>query len=86
MPRIVRVSGFKNDILNGTYRLLATTRHIAKSSLPVGPWYGHRARWCIRLVPRHRCCRPATEGGGADRMDDSNDDGDVDDVDDDIEW
>ena len=86
VPRIVRVSGFENDIVNGTYRLLATTRHVVKSSLPAGPWYGHRARWCIGLVPRHRRCRPAAEGGGADRMDDSYDDGDVDDVDDDIEW
>jgi hypothetical protein len=86
MPRIVRVSGFKNDIVNGTYCLLATTRHVAKSSLPAGPWYGHRARWCIGLVPRHCHCRPAMEGGGADRMDDLNDNGDVDDVDDDIEW
>ena len=38
MPRIVRVSGAKNDIVNGTHRLLATTRHVAKSSLVV-----HRA-------------------------------------------
>jgi hypothetical protein len=44
VPRIVRVSGFENDIVNGTYRLLATTRHVAKSLLPAGPWYGHRAR------------------------------------------
>jgi hypothetical protein len=86
MPRIVRVSGFKNDIVNGTYRLLAMTRHIAKSSLLAGPWYGHRARWCIRLVPRHCRCCPAMEGGGADRMDDLNNNGNVDDVDDDIEW
>jgi hypothetical protein len=85
VPRIVRVSGFENDIVNGTYRLLATTRHVAKSLLLAGLWYGHRARWCIGLVPRHCCCRPAAEGGGADRMDDSNDDGDVNDVDNDIE-
>ena len=38
MPRIVRVSGAKNDIVNGTHRLLATTRHVAKSLLPAGPW------------------------------------------------
>ncbi len=38
MPRIVRVSGAKNDIVNGTHRILATTRHVAKSSLPAGPW------------------------------------------------
>ena len=37
MPRIVRVSGAKNDIVNGTHRLLATTRHVAKSLLPAGP-------------------------------------------------
>ncbi len=86
VPWIVWVSDFKNDIVNGTYRLLATTRHVAKSSLPAGPWYGHRARWCIGLVPRHRRCRPAAEGGGADCMDDSNDNGNVNDVDDDIEW
>jgi hypothetical protein len=86
VPRIVRFSGLENDIVNGTYRLLATTRHVAKLLLPAGPWYGHRAGWCIGLVPRHRRCRPAAEGGGADRMDDLNDDGDVDDVDDDIEW
>ncbi len=86
VPRIVRVSGFENDIVNETYHLLATTRHVAKLLLPAGPWYGHRARWCIGLVPRHRRCCPAAEGGGAYRMDDSNKDGDVDDVDDDIEW
>jgi hypothetical protein len=86
VPWIVRVSSFENDIVNGTYRLLATTRHVTKSSLPAGPWYGHRARWCIGLVSCHRCCRPATEGGGADRMDDLNNDGNVDNVDDDIEW
>jgi hypothetical protein len=86
VPWIVRVSGFENDIVNGTYRLLATTRQVAKWSLPSGPWYGHRVRWCIGLVPRHRRCRPAAEGGGADCMDYSNNDGDVDDVDNDIEW
>ena len=86
VPWIVRVSGFKNDIVNGTYSLLATTRHVAKLLLPVGPWYGHRVRWCIGLVTHHRCCRPAAEGGGADCMDDSNDNGDIDNVDDDIEW
>ena len=43
--------------------------------------YGHRARWYIRLVPRHHRRCPVTEGGQADHMDDSNDDGDVDDVD-----
>jgi hypothetical protein len=86
VPRIVLVSGFKNDIVNGMYRLLATTRHIKKSLLPAGPWYGHRVRWCIELVPPHRRCRPAAEGGGADCMDDLNNDGDVNDVDDDIEW
>ncbi len=56
VPRIVRVSGFENGILNGTYRLPARTRHVAKSLLPAGPWYGHRVRWCIRLVPCHHCC------------------------------
>jgi hypothetical protein len=28
MPRIIQVSGARNDIVNGTYRLLATTRHV----------------------------------------------------------
>ena len=73
MPRIVRVSGAKNDIVNGTHRLLATTRR-----------YGHRAWWCIGPVPRHCCCRPAVEGGGGDGMDDSYNNRDVDNVDDDI--
>jgi hypothetical protein len=48
--------------------------------------YGRRARWCIGLVPRHSRCRPAVEGGGVDRMDVSNNDGDIDNMDDDIEW
>ena len=38
MPRIVRVSGAKNDIVNGMHHLLAMTRHVAISSLPTGPW------------------------------------------------
>ena len=37
MPRIVRVSGARDDSVNGMYRLLvATTRQVAKSSLPAG--------------------------------------------------
>ena len=43
--------------------------------------YGHRARWYIGLVPRHLRRCPVAEGGQVNRMDDSNDDGDVDDVD-----
>jgi hypothetical protein len=43
VPWIVRVSGFENDIVNGTYHLLAMTRHVAKLLL-AGPWYDHRAR------------------------------------------
>ena len=40
MPRIVRVSGAGDDIVNGMCRLLvATTRHVAKSSLPAGSVY-----------------------------------------------
>jgi hypothetical protein len=47
--------------------------------------YSHRARCYIGLVPRHLRRCPVTEGGRVDRMDDSNDDGDVDNVDDGIE-
>jgi hypothetical protein len=86
VPRIIQVSGARDNIINGTYQLLATTRHVAKLPLPAGlvyvrnggpldcrsggdhlnnvcifcrVGYGHRAQWCIRLVPRHCRHRPA---------------------------
>ena len=99
VPWIIRVSGAGDDIINGAYQLLATTRHVAKSPLLAGlvyvrnggpldcrsggdrlnsvcifcrDGYGHRAWWCIGIVPRHCRRRPAAEGGGSDQMDDSN--------------
>ena len=96
VPRIIRVSGAGDNIINGTYQLLATTRHVAKLPLPAGlvyvrddgplncrsggnrlndvcifcrDRYGHRAWWCIGLVPHHRRRCPAAEGGVSDSMD-----------------
>ena len=39
VPRIIRVSGAGDKIINGTYQLLATTRHVAKLPLPAGLVY-----------------------------------------------
>jgi len=39
VPWIIRVSGARDDIINGEYQLLATTRHVAKSPLPAGLVY-----------------------------------------------
>ena len=36
MPQIKQVSGARDDIINGTYQLLATTRHVVKLPLPAG--------------------------------------------------
>ena len=38
MPWIIQVSGARNDIVNGTYHLLAMSRNDEKSLLPTGPW------------------------------------------------
>ncbi len=39
VPRIIRVSGARDNIINGTYQLLATTRHVAKLPLLAGLVY-----------------------------------------------
>ena len=39
VPRIIQVSGARDDLINGTYQLLATTRHVAKLPLPGGLVY-----------------------------------------------
>ena len=43
VPRIIRVSGAGEDIINGTFQLLAMTRHVAKLPLPAGLVYASSA-------------------------------------------